>query len=119
MLTWINKFRRDLMNQKPLELWKQRISDRKASGLNVTDWCGKNNLTKHAYYYWMKRVKDDIQRSDVSIPVFAEVEPEHTLPEKAMKSGLHITWHDINFTISDSGTAKLAAEFIKQLQSLC
>ncbi|WP_446692505.1 IS66 family insertion sequence element accessory protein TnpA [Ruminiclostridium cellobioparum] len=51
------------MDQKPLELWKQRISDRKASGLKVTDWCDKNNLTKHAYYYWMKRVKADIQKS--------------------------------------------------------
>ena len=107
------------MNQKPLELWKQRIADKKASGLNVTNWCGKNNLTKHTYYYWMKRVKADIQKSDVSMPVFAEVEPEYTSPKKDMKSGLHITLQDINFTISDSGTAKLAAEFIKQLQNLC
>jgi hypothetical protein len=107
------------MNQKSLELWKQRIADKKTSGLNLTDWCDKNNLTKHAYYYWMKRVKADIQKSDVSIPVFAEVEPEHTSPEKGVKSGLQITWHDINLTVSDSNTAKLAAEFISQLQNLC
>ena len=107
------------MNQKSLELWKQRIADRKASGLNVTDWCDKNNLTKHAYYYWMKRINADTQKSGASISVFAEVEPEHTSPEKVVKSGLQITWHDINLTVSDSGTAKLAAEFIKQLQNLC
>jgi len=107
------------MNQKLLELWKQRIADKKTSGLNVSDWCDKNNLTKHAYYYWTKRVKEDIHKSDVSIPVFAEVESEHTSPEKCVKSGLQITWHDINLTISDSGTAKLAAEFISQLQNLC
>lgn len=107
------------MNQKSLELWKERIADKKSSGLNVTDWCEKKNLTKHAYYYWMKRVKDDIQKTDVSITVFAEVEPDHTSAEKGMKSGLQITWHDINITVSDSDTAKLAAEFIKQLQNLC
>lgn len=107
------------MNQNSLELWKERIADKKNSGLNVTDWCEKKNVTKHAYYYWMKRVKDDIQKSDVLIPVFAEVEPEHTSPEKGMKSDLQITWHDINFTVRDSDTAKLAAEFIKQLQNLC
>lgn len=39
------------------------------------------------YYYWMKRVKDNIQKSDISIPVFAKVEPEYTSPEKGMKSG--------------------------------
>ena len=107
------------MSQKPLELWKQRFADKKASGLNVTDWCDKNNLTKYAYYYWMKRVNADIQKSHTAVPVFVKVEPEHASSEKATKSGLDITWHDINFTISDSGTAKLAAEFIKQLQSLC
>lgn len=107
------------MNHKSLELWKQRIADRKASGLKVSDWCDKNNLTKHAYYYWMKRMKEDIQRSDAPMPVFVEVEPEHASQEKGVKSGLQITWHDINLTVSDTGTAKLAAEFIKQLQNLC
>ena len=107
------------MNQKPLELWKQRIAERKVSGLNVTDWCEKNNLTKHAYYYWMKRVNAGTQKSDASIPVFVEVEPGNELIEKGIKSNLDITWHDINITISDSNTAKLAAEFIRQLQSLC
>lgn len=107
------------MNQKSLELWKERIADKKISGLNVTDWCEKKNLTKHAYYYWMKRVTADIQKSDVSIPVFTKVEPVQTSPKKDVKSGLQVTWHDINLTISDSGTAKLAAEFINQLQNLC
>ena len=55
------------MNQKSLELWKQRIADRKGNGLNVTDWCEKNNLTKHAYYYyWWKRVEADVQKTDAS-----------------------------------------------------
>ena len=76
------------MNQKSLELWKQRITDRKASGLNVIEWCDKNDQTKHAYYYWMKRVNADIQKSDASISVFVEVEPEHTSPGKVVKSGL-------------------------------
>lgn len=107
------------MNQKSLELWKQRIADKKASGLNVTDWCEKNNLTKHAYYYWWKRVEVDVQKSDASIPIFVEVEPEHTAPRKTVKPDLQITWNDINLTIIDSDTAKLAAEFISQLQKLC
>ncbi len=73
----------------------------------------KNNLTKHAYYYWMKRVKADIPKAYVSILVFAEVELEYISSEKATKSEFDITWHDIHFTIRDSRTAKLATEFIK------
>ncbi len=107
------------MNQKSLELWKQRIIDKNTSGLNVTDWCSKNNLTKHAYYYWMKRVDADIQKSDASIPLFIEVEPEHTVSGKVAKSELRITWKDMNLSIRDLDTAKLAAEFISRLQRLC
>jgi hypothetical protein len=40
------------MNQKSLALLKQRIADRKSSGLNVTDWCEKNNLTKHTLFFF-------------------------------------------------------------------
>ncbi len=109
------------MNQKSLELWKQRIADRKGSGLNVTDWCEKNNLTKHAYYYWWKRVEADVQKqkSDASMPMFEEIKPTYIAPNKNVKLDLQVTWNDINLTISDSDTAKLAAEFIRQLQCLC
>lgn len=107
------------MNQKSLELWKQRIADRKNSGLNVTDWCKKNNLTKHAYYYWRKHVEADVQKTDASIPRFVEIESAYIAPKKTLRSELRVICNDINLTISDSDTAKLAAEFISQLQSLC
>jgi hypothetical protein len=107
------------MNQKSLELWKHRIADKKASGLNVTDWCVKNNLTKHAYYYWMKRIEATEQMTDASVPVFVEIEPAYITPRKIVKLDIQVTRNDINLTISDSDTAKLAAEFIRQLQFLC
>jgi transposase-like protein len=107
------------MNQKSQEIWKQRIADRKSSGLSVADWCKKNNLTKHAYYYWWKRVESTVQNSEASIPIFIEIKPEYIEPLKAVKLVLPITWNDINFTVTDSDTAKLAAEFISQLQKLC
>lgn len=107
------------MNQKSFELWKHRIADKKASGLNVTDWCEKNNLTKHAYYYWMKRIEAIKQMADASMPLFVEIDPAYITPRKTVKSDLQVTWNDIHFTINDSNTAKLAAEFISQLQNLC
>lgn len=107
------------MNQKSLELWKHRIADRKVSGLKVTDWCEKNNLTKHAYYYWLKRIDVNARNTDTSMPIFVEIEPACTTQSKTVKSDLQITWNDINLAIGDSVTAKLAAEFISQLQKLC
>ncbi len=61
----------------------------------------------------------DVQKSDASIPRFVEIESAYIAPKKTMKLELQVTWNDINLTISDSDTAKLAAEFIKQLSSLC
>jgi hypothetical protein len=107
------------MNQKSFELWKQRIAERKASGLNITNWCKENNLSKHAYYYWQKRIDAIKQNTDTPMPVFAEVEPAYTTSRQTIKSDLQITWNDINIAISNSDNAKLAAEFICQLQKLC
>jgi hypothetical protein len=44
--TDLNKeIQEELMNQKSLELWMNRIDDKKASGLKVIDWYVKNNMT--------------------------------------------------------------------------
>ncbi len=107
------------MNLKSLELWQHRIADRKTSGLNVTDWCKENNLSKHAYYYWLKRIEVNALNTDTSMPIFAEIESSTITQTRSMKSDLQITWKDVNITISDSDTVKLAAEFITQLQKLC
>ncbi len=107
------------MNLKSLELWQHRIADRKTSGLNVTNWCKKNNLTKHDYYYWLKRIETHTQNINTSIPVFAEVKSTYITQCKNVNSDIQITRHDINLTVSDSNTVKLAAEFISRLQRLC
>jgi hypothetical protein len=64
-------------------------------------------------------VEADVQKSDASMPMFVEIEPAYIAPKKNVKLDLRVTWNDINLTISDSDTAKLAAEFIRQLQYLC
>lgn len=107
------------MKQKSLELWKERIADRKASGLKITDWCEKNGLTKNAYYYWQKRIEVATQKEETPMAVFVEVEPTYITPKQTMISELQIKWNDINLTIKNSDSAKLAAEFISQLQKLC
>ena len=107
------------MNQKSFELWKHRITEMKASGLKVADWCEKNNLTKHAYYYWLKRIEATTKKPDAPAPVFVEIEPSYITTRQTVKADLKITWNDINLTISDSDNARLAAEFISQLQKLC
>ena len=107
------------MKQNSLEIWRQRVADKESSNLKLNEWCDKNNITRCAFYYWSKRVKADSQKFGASTPVFAEVKIRENSPIKNSNSNLQITWQDINISISDSETAKLAAVFLSQLQSLC
>ena len=39
------------MKTNKVILWKDRFADRAISDLKVEDWCKRNGITKHAYYY--------------------------------------------------------------------
>jgi transposase-like protein len=107
------------MNLASLELWKNRIADQKASGLNVGDWCEKNNLSVHAYYYWRKCIETASQNKPATNKaLFAELNPSPE-PISDIKAQLQISWRDFKISITNVDTARLAAEFISQLQKRC
>ena len=41
-----------------LNEWAGIIKDCKASGLKVDDYCSQHNLSRDAYYYWLRKVKE-------------------------------------------------------------
>lgn len=107
------------MNQKSIESWKQRIADRESSGLNVQEWCDQNGLSKDAYYYWRKKVKNSQKATPYSEPVFVELEPSAIPESRHEPSNLKISWKGMELLVNNTDTAKLAAEFFAQLQRLC
>ena len=50
---------RSIVNRAKLEAWASRFAEHKASGLTVADWCQQNNISKHSYFYWKRRLKDE------------------------------------------------------------
>ena len=40
-----------------MEQWKQLILECRKSGLKVDEWCEQNNLSHHAYYYWLRKIR--------------------------------------------------------------
>ncbi len=40
-----------------LQQWTAIIQDRQASGLKVDDYCSEHNISRNAYYYWLRKVK--------------------------------------------------------------
>ena len=39
------------------EQWEKLITDCQSSGLKVDDWCEKNQISRHAYYYWLRKIR--------------------------------------------------------------
>lgn len=84
------------MNIEKMELWRIRIAEQKESGQRVYEWCTNNNLSKHAYYYWFKKISDyDLKHESETIQeLFAEIplnEPEPDSVKDDYTNGLSVT----------------------------
>lgn len=63
------------MKTDNISLWQRRIADKKSGGLKPDEWYVQNQLTKHAYYYWKRKLVDlDFEKSDASLFVEVPVE---------------------------------------------
>jgi len=74
------------------EQWEKLILDCQSSGLKIDDWCKENNISRHAYYYWLRKVRKkvcgsilpDIPKQNTSV-AFAKVEVQpHQLDRAAV-----------------------------------
>lgn len=41
-----------------IEQWSGIIKDRIDSGMTVDDYCSEHHLSKNAYYYWLRKVRE-------------------------------------------------------------
>jgi transposase-like protein len=41
------------------EQWKKLILDCQNSNMKVDDWCARHDVTKHAYYYWLRKIREE------------------------------------------------------------
>lgn len=107
------------MSIDSINLWKQRIKNRKSSGLKVDDWCNQNHISRHTYYYWYRKLKD-MEAEQKSVPVFAEVMEDAKKQKNSSDiSGINITWKEISITVTDPKSIKLAADLLRCLCEQC
>lgn len=72
------------IKSQQLQNWALIIKDCKESGLKVIDYCEQHSITKYAYYYWFKKVKESIYSSTD----FVEITPPVPVPtlEQSMQT---------------------------------
>jgi hypothetical protein len=104
-----------------ITLWRSRIQSRKLSGLKVNEWCKQNSISRYAYYYWFRKLKD-IHEDQGDGDTFAEIslEPAPILPvEKVASPEILIAWKDFSISITDQHAIPMAAELLSRLEKQC
>lgn len=108
------------MKTNNIILWKERFADRAASGLKVEDWCERNGVTKHAYYYWHRKVQDD--RQDLMENTFVKILVNDPLNEKksgAASGEIIVNWKDFSISVNNPQQIPLLAELMQKLVKEC
>lgn len=41
------------------EQWEKLILECQNSDMNIEDWCARHDVTKHAYYYWLRKLREE------------------------------------------------------------
>lgn len=49
-----------LRRQAGIEKWSRLIAEQKNSGLTIRDFCRQHDLSWHAYYYWLRKIREQI-----------------------------------------------------------
>jgi len=77
-----------MVEQARMAHWAQFISDCKASGLGVKAYCEGHGVKKSAYYYWFKKLRDEVSmnRKTISPHTF-----RHTVALNLLQSGVDIS----------------------------
>ena len=62
-----------------LSQWNAIIRDRIHSGLTVDEYCEDKDITRHMYYYWLRKVKEAV--IEACPETFAELFPTEILSD--------------------------------------
>ena len=49
-----------IIKQAKLKQWASLFADQKSSGLSVVDWCRQNNISRDQFFYWKRKLKDEL-----------------------------------------------------------
>lgn len=87
--------------------WSERIRQCSESGLTVAEWCRQNNINPKAYYYHLRKIRNEIC---VKIPV-----PVMTVPE--VSPVVKISIGDVTAELSEGTSENMMTAVIRALSN--
>lgn len=117
---------REVTRQLKIQQWLGIIHDRVQSGMTIIDYCRKNGLSRDAYFYWAKIIKEQALqelpgRKFVELPAVCQNEmipetPDNLSADNA--SSLLINVNGINITVTETTSSSLLARTLEVVKNV-
>ena len=59
-----------------MEYWKQVVIAQQQSGLNVTEYCRQQNIKYNAFYYWLRKIREELVADMPQLPANSDSETQ-------------------------------------------
>ena len=93
--------------------WADIIKDCKESGLKVDDYCAQHGLSRNAYFYWLRKVKEAAITQSGFVEVQQQVEVSSCYPSPKLTASVN----EIVLGIDENTPMDLLANVIKVLKN--
>ena len=57
-----------IKHQKSMDYWKQLVIAQQQSGLSVTEYCRQQDIKYNAFYYWLRKIREEALESLPQLP---------------------------------------------------
>ena len=57
-----------IKHQQSLAHWKQVIIAQQQSGLNATEYCRQQDINYNAFYYWLRKIREEFVQEMPNLP---------------------------------------------------
>jgi hypothetical protein len=96
------------MKQETLDRWQSIIDKQSNSGLSITDYCKRRNLSQTCFYKYKSALKNQLPKSE---PVFIKAQPAMNHQAQAIR----IEFNNTSINLPQSTQPDWLASFIKAL----
>lgn len=106
------------------EQWEKLIADCQNSGLKVDEWCEKKQVSRHAYYYWLRKIRKkacdsilpSIPKQSTSVD-FAKVEVKPRQTEALASVIIHLPYATLE--VPEGTSQKTIETVVLVLKTIC
>lgn len=99
-----------LSRQERLERWSGKIAACRGSGMTVRAWCQENGITEKTYYYWQRRLYQELTCAQAQSNGFADITPPKVGNSGQIAARVHISGSEVEI-YNGAGAATLEAVF--------